>query len=508
MRVTVGRVTKRLFAAAIAVGLVAATPASAVVSGANGKLLYTLQTSGNFDIWTINPDGSGNAPLVTDAANDQGGSWSPDGTKIVFRSDRTGAGDIYIANADGTNQLRLTNDPAQESHPSFSPDGTRIVFVRKDPDDEIFVMNVDGSDVQRRTNNTMVADAGPECSPDGSRIAYFSANVIYVMNADGSNQHELVPGGGSVGAQWSPDARRVLFNRNDGPGAGSHPYAVNADGTGLVNLGQMVPSSQAPSWSPDASKIVFLSAGPVGSDIWIDERRRQLAGPRSWTTHSSAAAHAGSRSRGHRWRCPSRRPNSRRYRRSSTGPSTRPSCIRRPTSFEFGITTAYGTRTPDAAAPAPVGAQAISADIAGLQPATEYHMRLLARNAIGTTTGGDATFRTPKATPLSLSVRVKPRRDRTLPFRYVFSGRLRLPTSVAASRGCSGRVTIQVKRGKRQVATRLARLSRSCRYRKVVSFRSTRRLRASKGRLRVTTTFRGNTVLSSKRGAPRVVRFG
>ena len=179
---------------AIMVGLSAAAPASAVVLGANGKILYTLQTPGNFDIWATQPDGSGNVPLITDAANDQGGSWSPDGTKIVFRSDRTGGGDIYVADADGNDPVRLTTDPAQESHPSFSPDGTKIVFTRKDPDDEIFVMNADGSDAVRRTNNT-VTDAGPEFSPDGTRIAYFSGNnVIHVMNADGSNPHPLDPG--------------------------------------------------------------------------------------------------------------------------------------------------------------------------------------------------------------------------------------------------------------------------------------------------------------------------
>ena len=164
-----------LLAAALAVGLVAAAPASAVAPGANGKLLYTLQTTGNFDIWKIESDGSGNAPLITDAANDQGGSWSPDGTKIVFRSDRTGGGDIYIANADGSNQLRLTNDPGQESHPSFSPDGTRIVFVRKDPDDEIFVMNVDGSD------EASYHQHGHRCradwSPDGTRIVSSGATT-------------------------------------------------------------------------------------------------------------------------------------------------------------------------------------------------------------------------------------------------------------------------------------------------------------------------------------------
>jgi Tol biopolymer transport system component len=78
----------------ILVGLGAAAPASAVVLGANGKVIYTLQSPGNYDIWATQADGNGNVPLVTVAGNDQGGSWSPDGTKVVFRSDRTGGGDI------------------------------------------------------------------------------------------------------------------------------------------------------------------------------------------------------------------------------------------------------------------------------------------------------------------------------------------------------------------------------------------------------------------------------
>ncbi len=496
-----------LLAAALAVGLVAAAPASAVAPGANGKLLYTLQTTGNFDIWKIESDGSGNAPLITDVNNDQGGSWSPDGTKIVFWSNRTGAGDIYIANADGTDQLRLTTDPAQEAHPSFSPDGTRIVFVRKDPDDEIFVMNADGSGVERRTDNT-IPDAGPEWSPDGTRIAYFAGgNVIHVMNADGSNQRELVPGGGAVGPQWSPDARRVLFNRNDGPGAGSHPYVVNADGTGLVQLGPTIPSSQAPSWSPDGTRIVFLSQSGGGSDIWMMNADGTGAAP----ILDDVLIRSGPR-----WQPIPRGPTA--VTQAPTDVSsisaklngTIDSTVLHPTTywFEYGATTTYGSRTPDAAAPAPVGAQAVAADIAGLRPATTFHVRLVARNAIGTTAGLDATFQTPKARPRSLTVRVRPRRDRKLPFRYVISGRLRLPTGVSAALGCRGRVAIQVKRGKRKITARQAKVSRSCRYRKAISIKSTRRLRASKGRLKVTTSFRGNAVLSSRRGATRFVRFG
>jgi hypothetical protein len=55
---------------------------------------------------------------------------------------------------------------------------------------------------------------------------------------------------------------------------------------------------------------------------------------------------------------------------------------------------------------------------------------------------------------------------------------------------------------------RKARLSRSCRYRKAVVIKSTRRLRTSEGRLRVIASFGGNGVLSGRRAKPRTVRFG
>ena len=506
LAVTVGHVTKALLAVALAAGLVTAAPASAVVLGANGKLLYTLQTTGNYDIWTIGADGSGNTPIITSTANDQGGSWSPDGTKIVFRSDRTGAGDIYIADANGGNQLPLTTDPAKESHPSFSPDGKKIAFTRADPDDEIWVMNADGSDAHRLTDNT-VADAGPDWSPDGTRIAYFSSNVIFVMNADGSNQHQLIPGGSSVGPQWSPDARRVLFQRNDGPTAGTHPYVVNADGTGLANVGQMAPESQAPSWSPDGTRIVFLTASGGSSDIWIMNADGSGAAP----ILDDALVRSGPR-----WQPIPRAPTALTQAPTDLTPlaaklnGTIDSNVLNPTTywFEYGTTTAYGSRTADAAAPFPVGQQAVSADIGGIRPSVTYHVRLVARNAIGTTNGADQTFQTNKARPTSLSTRVRPRRDRVLPFRYVVRGRLALPAVVPATNGCRGRVLIRVKRGKRTVLTRRARLSSSCRYRRAVSVKSTRRLHASRGRLKVRVVFPGNTVLSRRVGPARFVRFG
>jgi hypothetical protein len=68
--------------------------------------------------------------------------------------------------------------------------------------------------------------------------------------------------------------------------------------------------------------------------------------------------------------------------------------------FEFGVTAAYGSRTPETA---PIGADRsghpVSASIGGLAPGTTYHYRAVASNGIGVTYGSDHTFATPPPPP-------------------------------------------------------------------------------------------------------------
>ena len=51
---------------------------------------------------------------------DEVGSWSPDGSKIVFFSNRDGNGEIYVMDANGNNQVNLTNHPARDAAPTWS----------------------------------------------------------------------------------------------------------------------------------------------------------------------------------------------------------------------------------------------------------------------------------------------------------------------------------------------------------------------------------------------------
>jgi hypothetical protein len=99
--------------------------------------------------------------------------------------------------------------------------------------------------------------------------------------------------------------------------------------------------------------------------------------------------------------------------------------------FEWGPTTAYGSSSPETSVTGggPNG-KSVSDQIAGLQPSTTYHFRIVARNAEGPTNGADMTFTTPAAGPNDnvLSIAKNPK---TVTFGnpVTISGRLTGPNS-------------------------------------------------------------------------------
>jgi len=86
-----------------------------ITDTSSGKFLIVFCSQpggGDSEIYVMNSDGSNKVQLTDNDLRDSCASWSPDGSKIVFKADQGMEGDIeiWIMDPDGSNQIQLTDN--------------------------------------------------------------------------------------------------------------------------------------------------------------------------------------------------------------------------------------------------------------------------------------------------------------------------------------------------------------------------------------------------------------
>jgi Tol biopolymer transport system component len=194
--------------------------------------------SSQSQIYVVPIDG-GDARLVTPLSPSYWHGWSPDGKTLAYCAERNGNFDIYTIPAAGGEETRLTTAPGLDDGPEYSPDGNYIYFnSERDGAMQIWRMRPDGSQPE-----PVVADEYrnwfPHPSPDGKWIVFISF-------------------GKDVMPDEHPANRDVLLRLMPTAGGEIRVLAKLFGGQGTLNV---------PSWSPDSSKVAFVSVEkPVPPD--------------------------------------------------------------------------------------------------------------------------------------------------------------------------------------------------------------------------------------------------
>jgi len=97
--------------------------------------------------------------LTHNEGEDGAANWSPDGSRIAFKSDRGGTREIFILTLDADGAVgapvRVTSDVNARGIPVFSPDGSRLVFhSAMNGTTEIYTVGLDGSGLERLTTGS------------------------------------------------------------------------------------------------------------------------------------------------------------------------------------------------------------------------------------------------------------------------------------------------------------------------------------------------------------------
>jgi Tol biopolymer transport system component len=228
------------------------------------RIVFQSNRDGNFEIYTMNLDGSDQRRVTRSPSNDFSPCWSPDGQWIAFASDRSRNWEIYTVRSDGSDLHTLTHGEGSNTAPSWTPDGNQILFVstRDAIYGEIYRMNTDGRRVERITFVRAVKDSpvmlpdektlivtvntkehfsiasctvgdsllypltpveensqSPRLSPDGSRLLYTSDRTgiydLYVLPVKGGVPERLTSDTDvETSGAWTPSPGTILVAKN------------------------------------------------------------------------------------------------------------------------------------------------------------------------------------------------------------------------------------------------------------------------------------------------------
>ena len=248
----------------------------------------TVGTADHRDIWLYELGSGTMARLTTEGTTNERPEWSPDGTRVLYRTDRDLRTAIWWRPVDrsaGATPL-LSGQRLDVFEAVLSPDARYIVYQLDTLGADIYYRATSGDTTPHPVaNGPSSIETMPRLSPDGRWVAFTTnesgRDEVVVQPFPGPGGRVQVSAGGGSEPVWSRDGRRLFF-RGDGqvvaaairtdPGFSvTARDAVFADGYAFAanphaNYDVM----------PDGTHFIFLEPASEGSMVVVANWRAVL----------------------------------------------------------------------------------------------------------------------------------------------------------------------------------------------------------------------------------------
>lgn len=235
---------------------------------AAGATLATVQSQASSSVWFAPNGHADTAVKVTSGTNEgrSGVALMPDG-RIVYGVFGGGASDLFMVNPDGSNQRQLTSNAALNALPSVSPDGRYIVFVStRSGSQHIWRMDSDGTNLRQMTNG--IAELSPLVTPDNRWIVYQNNDFrLWKISIDGGASQQITNGLASQAA-ISPDGKLIACRYREEDLSPFKLGLIDFETGKTVKTIDIPPTNLLLHWSADGRAVLYVDLrGGVGN-IW------------------------------------------------------------------------------------------------------------------------------------------------------------------------------------------------------------------------------------------------
>jgi TolB protein len=242
-------------------------PAQANTPTETGRLAFAAFRNGQWDIYSLAPDGSDPRQLTNDPFEETDPAYSPNGDKLAFASRRDNNWDIFVLDLLTGTETRLTSSPHYDGAPAWHPNGASLAYESWHNGD-LDICRIDATGAEPAINLTADSEAGdfgPAWHPDGQTIAFSSWRTgnkdLFMLDVTSGEITQLTDSSTGEELQvWKPDGSQMAFVGND---LGDREiftldFPVSPTKDAAVQSVTWLGRTDGAAWNPDGESIAAI----------------------------------------------------------------------------------------------------------------------------------------------------------------------------------------------------------------------------------------------------------